>query len=60
MAGSVDELTSSQLSRRWVTRRGGSWQSSDPQNLRVANRNGRLATGRGTETSFRLVAEPME
>jgi len=60
MAGSVDELTSSQLSRRWVTRRGGNWQSSDPQNLRVANRNGRLATGRGTETGFRLVAEPME
>lgn len=58
LAGSVDELTSSQILIRYTTRRGGNWYQSDSQNLRIATRNGRLATGRGTETGFRLVAEP--
>jgi serine/threonine protein kinase/formylglycine-generating enzyme required for sulfatase activity len=57
LAGSMDEHTSSRLSGRYATRRGGNWFQSDQQNLRVATRNGRVVTGRGTETGFRLVCE---
>ena len=57
LAGSVDEHTSSRISPTSATRRGGNWSVSDSQNLRIATRNGRLSSGRGTETGFRLVAE---
>jgi serine/threonine protein kinase/formylglycine-generating enzyme required for sulfatase activity len=60
LAGSVEEYTQSRILGRYTTRRGGNWSVSDSQSLRVATRNGRLSTGRGTETGFRLVAEMRE
>ncbi|HLU49910.1 MAG TPA: SUMF1/EgtB/PvdO family nonheme iron enzyme, partial [Planctomycetota bacterium] len=57
LAGSVSEHTSSRISRSYASRRGGNWRESDSQNVRIATRNGRVPSGTGTETGFRLVAE---
>ena len=59
LGGSVDEYTTGHPSRRPidVSRRGGNWKVYDEYFFRTANRNSFQATGCGTSTGFRLVAE---
>ena len=60
LAGSVDEYTTDRTSTRYryISRRGGNWDTSDDYCFRAANRNGYLPWGSGRGTGFRLVAVP--